>query len=157
VGLLMCVPSTALAQPTLAPVTEIEAAQAEVDRDYAQALAADCSLACRALDSMRRAAERLCVLDPGDRCTSAKKKLDEATTRVRTACPACPEALTQEKQAGAPPSPAPAVTGMTAVENESVQRKGGCAGCATSSAPSDAIAPLALAGLVALALRRRRR
>src|ERR1700677_1926114 len=55
--LLTCVPSTALAQPALVSSGDVDAAQAEVDRDYAQALASDCGLACRALDSMRHATE----------------------------------------------------------------------------------------------------
>ena len=154
--LLTCLPSTALAQPALASSSDVDAAQAEVDRDYAQALASDCGLACRALDSMKHATERLCALDPGDRCASAKKKLDDATTRVRTACPVCAEAL-EEKKPVAAPRPAEAPASMNVVEAESVQKKGGCAGCATTSAPADAVGPLALVGLTLLLLRRRRR
>lgn len=154
--LLTCLPSTALAQATLGPGNDVDAVQAEVDRDYAQARSSDCSLACRALESMRHATERLCALDPGDRCASAKKKLDDATSRVRTACPVCPEPLEEKKPVAAPP-PAEAPASEHLVEMESVQKKGGCAGCATASAPADAAVPLALTGLLVLAARRRRR
>jgi MYXO-CTERM domain-containing protein len=154
--LLTCVPSTALAQAALAPAADVDAAQAEVDRDYAQALAGDCTLACRALDSMRHATDRLCVLDPGDRCASAKSKLADATSRVQKACPVCAEAL-EEKKPVATPRPAEAPASAELVQTTSVQKSGGCAGCATTGATADAVGPLALAGLVLLALRRRRR
>jgi MYXO-CTERM domain-containing protein len=149
--------SAAVAQPAVVTTGDAEAAQAEVDRDYAQALASDCATACRALDSMRRATERLCALDPGDRCASAKKKLDDATTHVRSACPACPAPLDEEKKPVPPPPPPEALASPPAVAMESVQRKGGCAGCATTSSPVEAVGPIALAGLVLLGLRRRRR
>jgi MYXO-CTERM domain-containing protein len=154
--LLTCLPSTALAQTALAPASDVDAAQAEVDRDYAQALASDCALACRALESMRHATARLCALDAGDRCANARKKLDDATTRVRAACPVCAEAL-EEKKPVATPRPAEAPAAEELVQTESVQKKGGCAGCATASAPADAAMPLAFAGLFLLASRRRRR
>jgi MYXO-CTERM domain-containing protein len=150
--LLTCLPSTALAQPALASGSDVDAAQAEVDRDYAQALASDCGLACRALESMRHATEKLCAL----RCANAKKKLDDATTRVRTACPVCPEQLEERRPVASPP-PAEAPSSMNAVEAASVQKKGGCAGCATTSAPADAVGPIALVGLALLLRRRRRR
>ena len=154
--LLTFLPATALAQPALASSGDIDAAQAEVDRDYAQALASDCALACRALDSMKHATERLCALDPGDRCASAKSKLADATTRVQKACPVCAEAL-EEKKPVATPAPGEAPSSMNVVEAASVQKKGGCAGCATTSAPADAVGPLGLVGLALLVLRRRRR
>jgi MYXO-CTERM domain-containing protein len=154
--LLTLLPSTALGQPALATSSDVTAAQAEVDRDYAEALASDCSLACRALESMKHATERLCALDPGDRCASAKKKLDAATTHVRAACPVCVEQLDEQKVEPTP-RPAEAPPGTNAVEAEAVQKRSGCAGCATTSAPADAVGPLALAGLLLLASRRRRR
>jgi MYXO-CTERM domain-containing protein len=154
--LLMGVPVRALAQPATTASADADAAQIEVDRDYAQALASDCALACRALDSMRRATERLCALDAGDRCASAKKKLDDATAHVRAACPSCAEPLDERKAVVAPP-PTAASPAANTVEQESVQKRGGCAGCATSSAPADAAGPLALAALLLLGARRRRR
>lgn len=154
--LLTLVPATALAQPALASGADVDAAQAEVDRDYTQALASDCGLACRALESMRHATERLCALDPGDRCASAKSKLADATTRVQKACPVCAGQLEEKKPVATPP-PAEAPATMNLVQAESVQKKGGCAGCATASTPADAMMPLTLAGLMLLVLRRRRR
>ena len=144
------------AQPAVVTPSDADAAQAEVDRDYAQTLASDCAMACRALDSMRRATERLCALDPGDRCASARKKLGDATGHVRSACPDCAVPL-EEKKPVAPPPPAEAPASPSATELETVQRKGGCAGCATTSSPGEAVGPLALAGLLLLGLRRRRR
>src|SRR5579859_2620777 len=76
---------------------EADSLQAALDRDYAQAMANDCGLACRALESMRRSAGRLCQLDPGERCTRAKSKVDQATQRVRTSCPTCPQPLHQNE------------------------------------------------------------
>jgi MYXO-CTERM domain-containing protein len=154
---LLLWPSMAIAQPAVVTTSDADAAQAEVDRDYTQALASDCATACRALDSMRRATERLCALDPGDRCASARKKLDDATTHVRSACPACATQLDEEKKPVPRPPPPEALASPPAVEMESVQRKGGCAGCATTSSPGQAVGPLALAGLLLLGLRRRRR
>ncbi|MGD0529937.1 MAG: MYXO-CTERM sorting domain-containing protein [Polyangiaceae bacterium] len=156
VALLVLLPTAALAQPAVVTTSDADAAQAEVDRDYAQTLASDCRTACRALDSMRRATERLCALDPGDRCASARKKVDDATAHVRSACPECGAPLEEKKPVATPP-PAEAPASPSAVQMETVQRKGGCAGCATTSSPAEAVGPLALAGLVLLGLRRRRR
>jgi hypothetical protein len=79
---------------------------------------------------MRRATDRLCALDPGDRCARARQKLADATARVRTACPSCPEAagsaFSNEEKAEQAPAPA-----TNAAAEETVQKKnGGCAGCA---------------------------
>jgi uncharacterized protein (TIGR03382 family) len=152
---LALAPSTAFAQqiPPVLAGNDVDVAQAEVDHDYAQALAADCGTACRALESMRRATERLCALDPGDRCARAKHALDDAGAHVKSACPECAEAL--ERRNALAPADAPA--SMSAVQSESVQGKRGCAGCATASRPVDAAVPLTIAGLVLLSLRRRRR
>jgi MYXO-CTERM domain-containing protein len=147
-------PSTAFAQTWADAGSDLDAAQAELGRAYEQALASDCALACRALESLRHATERLCALDPGDRCTNARRKLEAATTRVRSACPVCAQQLDEQKSAvPAPPPPA----SESVVEAESVQRKGGCAGCTTAPTSGDALGPLALAALAVLALRRRRR
>jgi hypothetical protein len=98
--------------------------QLEIDRDWASLQSADCDTACRALDSMRRAADRLCVLEPGDRCTKAQLRVKAATDRVRSTCPACASAQEGEKAANPPPTPAE--------EHEAAapSRRGGCAGCA---------------------------
>jgi hypothetical protein len=50
-----------------------------------------CSVACRALESMRRSTEQLCGLaGAGDaRCVDANARVDRAVARVRASCPAC--------------------------------------------------------------------
>jgi hypothetical protein len=172
---LTLVPSTALAQAATGATSDPEALQAEIERDYAAALANDCATACRALDSMRRATERLCALDPGDRCVVARRKLDDATTRVRASCPSCAQPLGGTpadaaqggEGAGAttpasapPPQPQAAPAGAPATENaEEVQSKrGGCAACTVGAGADDALAAAgAAAGLLFAACSRRRR
>lgn len=50
-----------------------------------------CALACRALASMARSAERLCALtgDEDGRCHRAERRVAHASTRVKSACVAC--------------------------------------------------------------------
>src|SRR5438067_9060264 len=43
----------------------------------------DCTSACNALASMRRATDRLCALDPGARCREARRIVDDAARKVR--------------------------------------------------------------------------
>lgn len=54
-----------------------------------------CAVACRALASMRRSAERLCGLATGApaeamRCDDARTRVTRAEGRVKQRCPACP-------------------------------------------------------------------
>ena len=77
--LLLLLPRSALAQ--VADKGDPDALMAEVDRDYAAAQAGDCSTACQALDSMRRAADHLCELDPGDRCAKARQRVSDVAGR----------------------------------------------------------------------------
>jgi uncharacterized protein (TIGR03382 family) len=147
--------SSALAQ-TVDPATDPTALQAEVDAAYAQAMASDCTLACLALGSMRRATERLCAIDPGERCTSARQKLDAATAHVRAACPDCAEKLGRENEL-AQPAPPPASPAEATTEQESVSKRGGCAGCSATTRGADATGAVCLAALAWLGLRRRRR
>ncbi|MEO7096183.1 MAG: hypothetical protein ABI175_23185 [Polyangiales bacterium] len=55
----------------------------------------DCVTMCKALQSMARAAQRICALAEGgaeadrQRCVDARAKVEEATKRVLAACPAC--------------------------------------------------------------------
>ncbi|MDB4996451.1 MAG: hypothetical protein JWM74_3883 [Myxococcaceae bacterium] len=116
---------------------------------------ADCSMACRALGSIRRVADRICALDPGEPCTSARTKAEDATRRVREACPDCAVA------AIAPPPPMPVAKEATMTTDSgppSESKRGGCAGCTTAASTSD---PTSVAGLVvavaALGFRRRSR
>lgn len=122
--------------------------------DEQSALAtSDCSTACRALDSIRRVADRICVLDPGDPCTSARARADAATRRVREACPEC---------AILPGSPPPAMEAKTVSTDSgppSESKRGGCAGCATvtSNTNDRTNAELVVLAGVVVALRLRRR
>jgi MYXO-CTERM domain-containing protein len=155
VVLLSLVPSAALAQPAIAG-DDASALQAEVETDYGQAMASDCALACKALGSMQRATQRLCALDPGDRCASAKQKLDAAAAHVHAACPDCAreqgERQLEQRPAESPPPPAQPVA-----EEATVTKRGGCAGCTVSPAGTDALAPAGLALLLGWVARRRRR
>lgn len=69
-----------------------EPGEAERPAGGADALSSDpCSAACRALASMRRAANHLCGLtgDPEPRCDAARARLTRAEERTRASCPAC--------------------------------------------------------------------
>jgi hypothetical protein len=85
-------PAGAGEAPAAAP---LPAAPAPADDETAQAEARDagggCALACRALASMRRAAEHVCrAAGAGDaRCDRALQRVDGADRRVREACEAC--------------------------------------------------------------------
>jgi hypothetical protein len=62
----------------------------------------DCVIMCRALQSMARAAERICALTPGgdaaakQRCEDARAKVEEAKKKVLAACPGCTAPLPGE-------------------------------------------------------------
>ncbi len=73
-------PGSGDAQPMTAPPAEERA-----DR---------CVIACKALGSMRRAADRLCELTGSDdsSCSDARARVDRSTARVHRHCPACAEA-----------------------------------------------------------------
>ena len=135
----------------------------------------DCATACRALASIRRAADKICALDPGDRCTAGRAKADDATRRVREACPECAiasapsEPTRREERAmtkggsskasedpGARTAPDAAPVVQAAPPSES--KRGGCAGCTTTrGGPGDlAGGVLALAALALVVVRRRR-
>ncbi len=112
-------------------------------------------MACRALSSMQRAADRLCALDPGPRCAAARAKVADATERVRAACPECdvgadarppaptPAASPPEDEAKGPPAEAP--------------KGGGCAGCTVAPEDDAGAGALAAGLLVALAIAARGR
>ncbi|MFO0757751.1 MAG: hypothetical protein U0359_14750 [Byssovorax sp.] len=62
------------------------------ETEQARAGASDpCSMACRALASMHRAADHLCGLagETDGRCENARQRVASATDRVRFFCPAC--------------------------------------------------------------------
>jgi hypothetical protein len=153
---------------------EAGALAAQIDADFqslqvaAQAQGGNCATACRALESMRRATERLCTIEPGDRCADALRKVGDATQRVRAACPACPESLTASPatrgEAGKAPQTIPAAEQPPMSANspvarevvaEETRKRGGCAGCATAPAHGGAVSPYLLAAAILLARRRR--
>jgi len=131
----------------------------------------DCTTACRALASIRRAADRICALDSGERCAAGRAKADEATRRVREACPEC--AIASAPPPLTPPKPAPereeramtkggaqptADTAVAASAPPSESKRGGCAGCATTPATPGDLTTAALAiSALAFTLRRRRK
>jgi uncharacterized protein (TIGR03382 family) len=106
----------------------------------------DCAQACKALESLSRAAKHICDIAP-EHCKEARARLSDATARVRAVCPSC--AITEEQRAGGQAS------AIDVQETVQVSRtSGGCGGCATAP-QSDAGAPYALA-LALLAWIRRR-
>jgi hypothetical protein len=167
-------PAVARAQVTTGPAAkeDLTALEKSLTEQHDALSTSDCATACRALASIRRAADKICALDPGDRCAAGRAKAEDATRRVRDACPECAIAT-------APPSPAPgkeerAMTkggsGSKAAESApapemavqsappSESKRGGCAGCAMASATPGDLGGGVLAGLaLAFALGRRRR
>lgn len=144
---------------------EIATLEQNLASEQAALSTTDCATACRALASIRRAADRICALDPDERCASARARADEATRRVRDACPEC--AIASAPPQPAPPMARPATKGVSPAAAEdavltaqsappSESKRGGCAGCTTSgTSPGDlGSGALALAAL-ALAMRRR--
>jgi uncharacterized protein (TIGR03382 family) len=157
-------PSLALAQvaPPAPPASEALVLQGDIQRYAAETEGADCATACRALDSMRRAADRICEIEPGDGCARAEDTLRKTAARVRAACPECAAAQGARSPAGTVSVPPvvtpPAAPPPNAAETEAVQRKGGgCAGCTTSGHEEGAPFLFLLAAAAVLAARRRRR
>lgn len=174
----LVVPRSAAAQDAgaLDPVAAIEA---EIDRAAARLSGEGCPVACQALGSMQRAADRLCALDPGPRCASVRGRVKEAARRVHEECPACRVADEERtpvqasddqkkdrdkadaagaKQMNSPPPVAPAPPEPAPQALEVVASKGGsCAGCAIPADDGGALGAGALAFLGLIVLRRRSR
>jgi hypothetical protein len=142
--------------------SEMSTAIAEFDAaEKALTTTAPCDTMCKALQSMIRAADRICELardgtaTEQKRCTDARGKVAEATARVRTSCPNCepsppyaPSTGAMPKPgedaggvAGKPPAPAPAPSPETAPmrEDAAVYSMAGIAGRATTTASFDVI------------------
>ena len=125
----------------------------------------DCATACRALASIRRAADKICALDSGERCAAGRAKADDATRRVREACPECAIASAppqpsppKEERAMTKAGAAPANAEVTTAAPPSESKRGGCAGCTTSTtAPGDLTLGALAFGALVLVMRRRRR
>ena len=77
-----------------APATSFE--MADWQRQFSETLAdlerLDCPNACRALGSLERSAENICGIAGGSSssCQDVTKKREDARTRVKTRCGACP-------------------------------------------------------------------
>ena len=154
---------------------EIDKLEADLDKELAELSTADCVLACKALESMSRSAERICELAPGPRCDAARGKVDSASERVRNACPDCAAATKRDFRTQPKPG----------VSEEPVKLKGeaddddddeemaadaapasappsedagaaGCAACTIGERRSEGGAALALLLMLGLALLRRR-
>ncbi len=71
----------------------MNAARGDLDRAESQVgtgnQMSDCATACRALESMERAAEHLCAIDSGGECGRARERLEAARQRVRASCGGC--------------------------------------------------------------------
>jgi hypothetical protein len=108
--------------------------ETRLDKETTELSTSDCAAACRALASIRRAADRICELETGARCDAARAKADDATKRVREACPECAIAglkkdEEQDRRAARP------AEGSTPTAMESAppsERPGGCRNCTTS-------------------------
>lgn len=112
----------------------------------------DCATACKALESLSRAAQHICEVAP-DQCDAAKARLKSASDRVHAACPSCEVRAQTATGAGAG---APRTDQVLVVQ--SAPEHGGCAGCATSNAHGDVgAAAFVLLLLAGIGRRRRRR
>jgi hypothetical protein len=72
--------------PAPPPPTALEHHEAEPPED---ANADTCETACDALSAMRKAADRICELAPGERCDAARARVADAEKRVTEACSEC--------------------------------------------------------------------
>lgn len=145
------------AGPVLADAGEasdVRALEQQLADEHTALSTADCNGACRALSSIRRAADKICALEPGPRCDAAREKAADATRRVREACPDCVIASSPEPA----PSPERATTaardGSAPLESEA---RGGCRSCAaTGGGPAADLGAIVLAVFAAVRLTSRR-
>lgn len=97
-------------QPDMSPgttaprnATEAEDELTKAERDLEKLVGAEpaptplstdaCATVCKALASIRNAAEHVCALSTDDpsRCESARKRAERAEERAKSACPSCRE------------------------------------------------------------------
>ncbi len=143
------------------PEDDVASLEKHLREEHAALQTQDCVLACRALASIRRAADRICALEPGPRCDDARAKADDARKRVSEACPDCALAAApptdDERRAAAKPAPAPAQERVETSGTESAPRRGGCASCTTTgAAPGGDLAVVLLGAWAASRVVRRR-
>lgn len=137
-------PASALADEP--PVSEIDELVTALDDTIAALDTSDCAVACRALASMIRSADRICEIDPGPPCAEARAKVEAARQKVLAACPDCTAAAAgaKEKTPRRDEDKAPAPGSQPVEENERItgaresavdappaeDKGGGCASCA---------------------------
>jgi hypothetical protein len=145
--------STALADAGSA--NDVDTLLKQLDTEHAALSTSDCTAACRAVASIRRAAEKICTLEPGPRCEAARSKAADATRRVREACPDCVIPGAAEPERASTPTSTPAHEESYKTAN--APERGGCRSCNGAGAnPGDL--GVVLLGLAAVArLTRRRR
>jgi hypothetical protein len=131
----------------------------QLQQEYSALATQDCATACKAYASIRRAADRICGLEPGPRCIDARAKADDAQRRVQAACPDCPIAFappTEDERRAAQPGSDVKTAGVA--ESESgAPRKGGCASCSTPGERPTGDFGIAFLGAFAIARVLRRR
>ena len=78
-------------EPPDSPAEAPAPAPGEREGTYRATAADRCHVACRALASMQRAAERLCSIagDDDARCSQAERRVSHATDLVRRSCESC--------------------------------------------------------------------
>jgi MYXO-CTERM domain-containing protein len=180
VGLLLAL--SALAVPALAQGSDLDELEAELAASSEEAASADCSVACKALESMIRSADRICDLEPGARCDAARKKVDEAKRRVREACPDCAAATAGGDGETRPHPAAPSLKPGVQPEDQDhgqdgggeakekvqqdaapasgsveVRKRSGCGACTTAPGAPNLTLPAWCLLIAAAVLRRRRR
>jgi MYXO-CTERM domain-containing protein len=160
-AILFFLASPAAAEP--AAPDELTTLMQELDAEHAALATVDCGAACRALESLERLVGRICALDAGRPCADARKKLEDATRRVREACGDCAHTATVEEEpedTGTTPKQAPehlegeaqagAPADQPAAPPPEAESRGGCAACAVDErSPGAGLGWLALAALVA--------
>ena len=75
----------------------VDTLQKQLQDEVAALSTQDCVIACKALASIRRAADRICALESGPRCVDARAKAEDAQQRVQAACPDCHLAAAKPK------------------------------------------------------------
>jgi MYXO-CTERM domain-containing protein len=141
--------------PVARGADDVRALEKQLADELVALSTSDCTLACRALASIHRAAERICALEPGPRCDAARAKAADAERRVREACPACaieqaaPAGLATKQEEAAPAAE------QVVVASPRSEPRGGCRSCTTAPAPNPGgIAWLVLVAIGTLGFRR---
>lgn len=138
---------------------DVESLLKQLNSEHTALSTHDCVTACKALASIRRAADKICGLEPGPRCVDARAKADDAQRRVQAACPDCQLAAVPGKEEDrraaqpttAPPAPAPPAGGSDSAQMESAPRKGGCASCSTPGGSANGDFSVVIVGAWAIA------